>query len=69
MNAENINITTGCVACTYADAYGRSCQFGSLFPLLVWMTGEKCPNTKPKTKEQKEEQAYLHKALELALSN
>lgn len=38
MNAENINLKTGCVACTYADAFGRSCQYGSLFPLLVWMT-------------------------------
>ena len=52
----NINLEVGCEDCRFADAFGRSCEHGLMFPLLVFMNGMKeCPNFKKKTLEQLEE--------------
>lgn len=48
-----------CEDCTFADAFGRSCQHGMLFPVMVLMAyGDvyKCPNFEKKTIEQISEQ-------------
>lgn len=40
-----------CEDCTFADAFGRSCKHGMLFPVMVLMAyGDvyKCPNLKKK---------------------
>lgn len=60
MAAGNINILLGCEDCTFADAYGRGCEHGLLFPVLTLMAGHKhCPNFKPKTTYQIKEQLNL----------
>ena len=48
-----------CEDCTFADAFGRNCQHGMLFPVMVLMAyGDvyKCPNFEKKTIEQINEQ-------------
>ena len=45
--------------CTFADVFGRNCQHGMLFPVMVLMAyGDvyKCPNFEKKTIEQISEQ-------------
>lgn len=52
------NVNRRCEDCTFADAFGRSCKHGLLFPVMVLMTYGyiyKCPNFENKTKEQLEE--------------
>lgn len=41
------NVNQRCEDCKFADAFGRSCHHGIMFPILVLMTyGDvyKCPN-------------------------
>lgn len=60
--AAAYNVNGRCEDCTFADAYGRSCEHGLLYPLAVLMKyGDvyKCPNFKQKTTEQIEEQIRL----------
>ena len=58
--AMNINLYIGCEDCTFADAHGRDCKHGALFPVLLLMANKsKCPNFKPKTAGQIEEQLKL----------
>lgn len=48
-----------CEDCTFADAFGRGCQHGLLFPVMVLMAYRdvyKCPNFEKKTIEQINEQ-------------
>lgn len=56
------NINGKCESCTHADAYGRSCAHGLLFPVL-WMISHgnmnDCPNFQKKSAEQLEEQYRL----------
>lgn len=60
MAAQVINIKMGCEECTFADAYGRGCKHGLLFPIMALMAGyERCPNYEPKTTEQIEEQLKI----------
>ena len=60
MSALNINMYMGCEDCTFADAYGRGCKHGALFPVLLLMANKKeCPNFQKKTTEQLEEQLKL----------
>lgn len=54
MPAMNINLHVGCEGCTFADSFGRNCQHGLLTPVLLVMTGQSCPDFKPKTTEQLE---------------
>lgn len=57
MSAQSVNIMMGCEGCTFANAYGQGCKHGLLFPVMALMAGyERCPNYKPKTREQVEEQ-------------
>lgn len=57
MATRSINMAIGCEECTHANAYGQDCDYGLMFPPLVFMGGfDKCPNFKPKTTEQLEEQ-------------
>lgn len=56
----NINWYIGCEDCTFADAYGRDCKHGALFPVLLLMANKKeCPNFQKKTTEQIQEQLKL----------
>ncbi|WP_181976326.1 hypothetical protein [Phocaeicola plebeius] len=44
-----------CEDCTFADAFGRSCQHGMLFPVMVLIAfGDvyQCPNFQKKNAEQ-----------------
>lgn len=53
------NINNRCEDCTFADKYGRACAHGLMFPVIVMISYgnmDKCPNFKPKTNEQIEEQ-------------
>lgn len=60
MAAGNIHIMYSCYNCRYADEYGRSCQHGLLFPILLLLSGNpSCPNFENKTTEQIEEQLRL----------
>ena len=59
--AASVNIKVRCEECTFADWAGRSCSHGLMFPVLVLMTGEPCPNFIPKTKEQIKEQIQILK--------
>jgi hypothetical protein len=60
MAARDIHIMYRCEDCRYADEYGRSCQHGLLFPILLLMAGKQtCPNFENKTTEQIEEQLRL----------
>lgn len=57
-NMAAYNVNRRCEDCTFADAFGRSCKHGLLFPVMVLMTYGyiyKCPNFENKTKEQLEE--------------
>lgn len=56
----NINWYIGCEDCTFADAYGRNCEHGALFPVLLLLANKKeCPNFQKKTIAQLEEQLKL----------
>lgn len=46
MNAFGINTFYGCKTCkSAADAHGRGCQHGMLFPVLLVMANQRtCPN-------------------------
>lgn len=60
--AAAYNVNGRCEDCTFADAYGRSCEHGILYPLAVLIKyGDvyKCPNFKQKTAEQIEKQIRL----------
>lgn len=60
--ASTYNVNRRCEDCTFADAYGRSCEHGLLYPLAVLIKyGDvyKCPNFKQKTAEQIEKQIRL----------
>jgi len=60
MAAGNIQIMFRCEDCKFADEYGRSCQHGALFPVLLLIAGKRsCPNFENKTTEQIEEQLRL----------
>lgn len=60
MAARSINIMYRCEECTFADAWGRGCEHGLMFPLLLLMGNYKsCPNFKGKTNAQLEEQRKL----------
>ena len=60
MATGDINILMGCEECRYADAYGRGCKHGLLFPVLSLMVGyNKCPNFEVKTSEQIKEQLNI----------
>jgi hypothetical protein len=51
-----------CEDCTFADAFGRSCQHGMLFPVMVLIEfGDlyQCPNFQKKNAEQLQEQIRL----------
>lgn len=51
MRGKSINIP--CESCTYADAYGRDCKFGLMYPIGLLIAGvDRCPNRRPKTQEQ-----------------
>lgn len=58
MNTGIINDIVRCDSCTFADSWGRGCKHGLMMPLVIWMMGgnQKCPNFKPKTNEQIEQQ-------------
>lgn len=53
-----INELTNCDRCRFADSWGRGCQRNLMQPLVIWMMGgrTKCPDFKPKTTEQIEQQ-------------
>lgn len=56
------NVNGRCEDCKFADAYGRNCKHGLLYPVLVLMTyGDvyNCPNYEKKTAEQIKEQIRL----------
>ena len=60
MAALNINLYIGCEDCTFADAHGRDCKHGALFPVLLLMAKKRhCPNFQRKTTEQINEQLKL----------
>ena len=60
MAQGSINLLMGCEECRFADAYGRGCSHGLLFPVLATMAGyDRCPNFQPKTTEQIKEQLKL----------
>lgn len=60
MGTCDINIMYRCDDCRYADEYGRNCQHGMLFPILLLMAGKRsCQNFENKTTEQIEEQLRL----------
>lgn len=61
-----INELTKCDRCRFADSWGRGCQRNLMQPLIIWMWGGKgkCPNFKPKTAEQIEQQIQDLKAKE-----
>lgn len=51
-----------CEDCTFADAFGRSCQHGMLFPVMVLIAfGDvyQYPNFQKKNAEQLQEQIRL----------
>lgn len=53
MSVIDTSTLYGCEHCRYADAYGRNCQHGLMFPVLLVMTNHRvCPNYKLKTEEQ-----------------
>ena len=54
-----MNGIVGCRRCIYADAYGRGCKHGLMFPVLVFMTQQPCPNYQQKTLEQLKEQLEI----------
>lgn len=54
-----MNGIVGCRRCTYADAYGRGCKHGLMFPVLVFMTQQPCPNFKGKNLEQLQQQLEI----------
>ena len=55
MAAGNVNLLMGCEDCRFADTYGRGCEHGLMFPVLLLMAGQRdCPNFKNKTREQLE---------------
>ena len=53
-----INELTNCDRCRFADSWGRGCQRNLMRPLVIWMMSgsTKCPDFKPKTTEQIEQQ-------------
>ena len=60
MAAASINILMRCEDCGKADAYGRGCEHGLMFPVLAFIGGvRKCPNFVKKNKEQLEEQLKI----------
>lgn len=59
MAARSINIMYRCEECTFADAYGRGCKFGLMFPVLVFISHKDCENFEVKTNGQIEEQLRL----------
>lgn len=60
MASLSVNLRMGCEDCRLANAYGQDCKDGLMFPVLALMAGyERCPNFKPKTSEQIEEQIRL----------
>ena len=60
MAALNVNLHIGCEDCTFADAHGRDCKHGLLFPVLLLIAGKSdCPNFKRKNSEQLREQINL----------
>lgn len=49
------DVNQRCEDCTFADAFGRDCKHGMMFPLLVLLSyGDvyKCPNFQKKTSDQ-----------------
>lgn len=58
MAIGTINNLVNCDRCTFADSWGRGCKHGLMTPIVIWMMGGKqqCPNFKPKTSEQIEQQ-------------
>lgn len=60
MAAGSVNLLMGCEDCRKADAWGRGCKEGLLFPVMVLMAGyDRCPNFEKKTLEQLQEQYEL----------
>ena len=60
MAAGYIHIMYRYEDCRYADEYGRSCQHGLLFPILLLMSEKQtCPNFENNTTEQIDEQLRL----------
>lgn len=56
MAVANINLTMGCENFKYADAFGRDCKHGLMFPILALMAGYKeCPNYEKKSLKQLQE--------------
>lgn len=55
--AASLNLEIGCEECMHSDANGRDCDYGLMFPPLVFMGGfDRCPNFKQKTDKHIEEQ-------------
>ena len=56
MAVANLNLMMRCEECKYADAFGRSCEHGLMFPVLAFIVGYKeCPNYEKKTLVQLQE--------------
>lgn len=56
------NVNSRCEDCTFSYEYGRMCQHGLMYPLMViFCYGDmyQCPNFKNKTAEQIERQIKL----------
>lgn len=54
---QSVNIMYRCEDCALADKYGRDCKLGLMSPILLLIAGKRdCPNFKPKTAQQVEEQ-------------
>lgn len=51
-----------CSECQFADAYGRGCKHGLMFPVQVFLTGEPCLKWESKTIGQLQEQLELIQA-------
>lgn len=61
-NMAAYDVNGRCEDCTFADAFGRSCQHGMLFPVMVLIAfGDvyQCPNFQKKNAEQLQEQIRL----------
>lgn len=62
MAAYNINVK--CESCANADAFGRQCLYGDLFPVLwLMVNGDmfSCPNFEKKSLEQLNAQREVKK--------
>ncbi len=59
-SVASVNLIMGCEDCKFADAFGRSCEHGVMFPVLAMMAGYKeCPNFEKKTLRQLQERYDL----------